>query len=160
MTINPAHALRHHFHDDRDVTTGAWIPWTPVLSSSGTQPNLGSGGNFHQTGSYRKIGKGVEGWAVLQFGSSGAGAGTGNYRVSLPLVPVNPGIQFTLGSGFLYRSSDFAMWQMLPRYLGGVVQMVFSATHGGAIIEAGAAQPFAWGGNGDLIEFNFAYEAA
>lgn len=63
---------------------GSWqsmgqTSYTPVLSSSGTQPNIGSG---QQLGTYQVVGKTLVGQAFISF--NGGSVGTGNYGISLP----------------------------------------------------------------------------
>ena len=63
---------------------GAATTYTPSLTASTTNPTLGSGGSFLQDGSYYRLGFLVYGHALLRFGTSGASAGSGTYRISLP----------------------------------------------------------------------------
>tara|TARA_R110000868_G_scaffold62841_1_gene189764 strand:- start:795 stop:1295 length:501 start_codon:yes stop_codon:yes gene_type:complete len=60
----------------------AWTSYTPALTSSGTQPVLGTGSIA--TGKYVQINKFVFGYFNIAFGTSGITAGTGNYLISLP----------------------------------------------------------------------------
>jgi hypothetical protein len=67
---------------------GAAQTYTPVLDSTGTAPTLGTGGAI--AGRYIQIGKLVK-WSVIIIIGTGFTAGTGTYRVSLPV---------TLASGY------------------------------------------------------------
>jgi hypothetical protein len=61
----------------------AWTSYTPALTSSGTQPVLGTASVA--TGKYVQINKFVYGYFNIQFGTSGITAGTGTYFISLPV---------------------------------------------------------------------------
>lgn len=81
---------------------GAFSTWTPVLTAATTNPTLGSGSV--QDGGYVQIGKLVTAWFHIQFGSSGISAGSGDYRISLPVTGAtssSPIIPLGFGSGFL-----------------------------------------------------------
>lgn len=69
------------------VGTGI-VPWTPTLTASTTNPNLGASGSA--TGFYRTNGKMVEAWGSFLWAGAGVTAGSGNYRISVPFdVDVN-----------------------------------------------------------------------
>lgn len=63
---------------------GSWLSmgqtsYTPVLSSSVTAPNIGTG---QQLGTYQVVGKTLVGQAFISF--NGGSVGSGNYSISLP----------------------------------------------------------------------------
>ena len=66
---------------EADDVGPTWQSYTPVWSSTGTQPALGNG---TLVGSYRRIGSTVSVRIVLTLGSTST-VGTGAYRLSLPV---------------------------------------------------------------------------
>ena len=76
------------------------LSYTPALTASVSDPTLGSGSST--SGFYIVDGKLVTVWSGIIFGSSGAAAGSGTYRVSLP-VAADPSQGRFLGSGFLFK---------------------------------------------------------
>ena len=64
---------------------GEWTSYTPVLTAS-TNPTLGTGSV--QSGSYARIQNLIIYRFLVSFGTSGFSAGTGFYKISLP-VPAN-----------------------------------------------------------------------
>lgn len=76
-------------------TPGAWTAWTPALTAATTNPTLGSGSV--QEGSYMQLGKLVIAHFNIQFGSSGQNAGSGEYRISLPVAAVTTGSTVPMG---------------------------------------------------------------
>lgn len=63
---------------------GTWTAWTPTLTAVTTNPTLGSGATA--TGRYIELDTGlIIARFTIQFGSSGVGAGSGEYRLSLPV---------------------------------------------------------------------------
>ncbi len=113
---------------DSDFETAAWASHTPVLTAATTNPTLGSGSV--QQGRYLPVGKMVIYRFLIQFGSSGAAAGSGRYRVSLPVnaAAVDPDdIYTTMGSGVLHDWSvgghkELCTWQWgAATYLTGAV---------------------------------------
>ncbi len=85
--------------------------WTPALTSDGTSPTMGSGAT--NVGRYTQVNHLVQATFDIAFGSSMA-AGTGNYRVSLP-VNVDPGSESyqILGHGMIYDSSVDDPWHLM-----------------------------------------------
>jgi hypothetical protein len=63
---------------------GNWTSYTPVLTAVTTNPTLGSGSVA--VGYYAQIGKVVIYSFQIVFGTSGVNAGSGDYRVSLPVT--------------------------------------------------------------------------
>ena len=76
---------------------GEWTSYTPVLTASVTNPTLGTGSQ--QLGSFARIQNLIICRFYIAFGASGTNAGSGSYRVSLP-VNANPfGAFFSASSG-------------------------------------------------------------
>lgn len=57
--------------------------YTPALTALTTNPTLGSGSSA--SGGYFQFGSLIAFWAMINFGTSGTNAGSGQYRVSLPV---------------------------------------------------------------------------
>lgn len=131
-----------------------YASFSPTLTATTTSPTLGTGGSV--TGRYFQSGKHVVGDVVVQFGTSGAAAGTGTYLVSLP-VAASTALGFAvMGSAYAYRNSGGT--------LRTAVAMRNSSTAAQFALDNGAgtmssAAPWAWANN-DLIVVHFAYEAA
>lgn len=62
---------------------GGIQPFVPVLTASTTDPTLGTGGEAH--GEYIITGPICYYWGMILFGSAGFTAGSGTYRISLPV---------------------------------------------------------------------------
>lgn len=62
-----------------------WKAWTPVLTGSTTNPNLGSTGTA--VGKYFRWGRFVVARFRLTFGGTGISAGSGQWHVSYPVTP-------------------------------------------------------------------------
>ncbi len=89
----------------RPIYTTRWLSYTPALYASTTDPILGS--SPIQTGRYMIIDRMCIAQAQIAFGSSGANAGSGDYR---PGLPVNAGGETAnhtryMGSGFAYDAT-------------------------------------------------------
>ncbi len=85
--------------------------WTPALTSDGTSPTMGSGAT--NVGRYTQLNHLAQVTFDIAFGSSMA-AGTGTYRVSLP-VNVDPGSESyqILGHGMIYDASLDDPWHVM-----------------------------------------------
>ncbi len=109
----------HSFYlKDSDFEAAAWLSHTPVLTASVTNPTLGSGSR--QEGRYLSgVGDFIVYRFLVQFGTSGTNAGSGQYRISLPVAAaaVNPDdTETTLGYGALHDWSvgghrEIVSWQ-------------------------------------------------
>lgn len=91
-----------------DATVGklgaAWTAWTPVLTASTTNPNLGSTGT--STGTYIKIGKTVFWSACFQAGGTGISAGSGTYKITMPTTPKANAAGFSItGYGWSFNGN-------------------------------------------------------
>jgi hypothetical protein len=63
---------------------GEWTSYTPVLTATTTNPTLGTGSSA--TGAYARVQNLIVYNFQILFGSSGVNAGSGNYKVSLPVT--------------------------------------------------------------------------
>jgi hypothetical protein len=83
-----------------------WNSFTPVLTASTTNPTLGSGSSA--VGEWRYLDNGD--WIVYQgkitFGTSGVGAGSGTYRISLPKTTGSFGASPIFGKALMSDSSS------------------------------------------------------
>lgn len=98
-----------------DLTDRSGGTYQPTLTATTNNPSLGSGGNFRRWGLWYRQGRLVFAWAVLRFGSSGVNAGSGYYRISLPIpassqlvtdAAIGAGLQ--VGDATLRRDSPFS----------------------------------------------------
>lgn len=133
----------------------AWTPYTPSLTASTTNPTLGSGSV--RNGAWTREGRKVTVNGNIVFGSSGAGAGSGTYRVSVPVTAKTLTGGYHMGSAFgndtsanngvdgISRIGAGAGWDKIEMMLNNVL-----VTN---------AAPFTWG-NSDIISFTITYEAA
>lgn len=124
------------------------VSFVPQLTATTTNPTLGTGAT--QTGHYRRFGDWVDGFALFIFGT-GATAGSGEYRVSLPIASNAP--QHTpLGGVWIFDNSATS-------FLVAACSTITSNS-GRIIVEAGSAVtnalPWTWAVT-DHILYRFAY---
>lgn len=133
---------------EAQVVTG-----TPVLTSSGTTPTLGSGGNFEQSRKYVVTGFLVEEWVRIGFGSSGANAGTGTYVIDLAFEAntsihvANTGTGDTVGEGHIRDASTLANSKPVVAYLR-TSTTISLRVEGGAVA---ATVPFTFAADDTII---------
>jgi hypothetical protein len=132
----------------------AWSNYVPVLSSTGTQPVLGSGSSA--TGRYVQIGKMVFFYVIILFGTSGVSAGTGFYSVSLP-VSAATALQQLAGGGWLFDSSaGLIRLHVIEINAAATCYMRFDNSGSG---DVSATAPWTWAAS-DQIRVQGTYEAA
>ena len=138
-----------------DAKFPAWQSFTPALTASATNPNLGAGGTI--SGRYARVGTVVNFQVRIKWGSTGQNPGSGGYRISLPPIAAVYS-SFTLVGGALAFDASTASRAV------GVCALISSTQV--EMISAGASfgnwthgNPYPWG-NGDIIEVNGTYEAA
>lgn len=139
---------------------GALTAYTPVLTSNGTNPTLGTGGSLTQAGLWSRAGKLVYVTARIQFGTSGPAAGTGDYRVSLPTAASSLltasgslGLGTIVGSGAIRDNSAVSASRAVS------VQLVSSTTVmmiNGSGDSVGATVPWTWAAS-DAITIGVVY---
>lgn len=139
-----------------DFTYIPWTTYTPTLTASTTNPTLGSGSTVF--GSYSQVGKIVTVKFMFIFGSSGTNAGSGTYRVSLPVTPVGDSIPS--GNIFIFDSSTSNAWTgcMGSIQSAGYMDQIWYAS-GGALASVSESNPMAWSAS-DQIRGLITYEAA
>ena len=89
---------------------GEWTSYTPVLTAVTTNPNLGSTGGA--VGSYARIQNYIVYRYSIAFGGTGISAGSGVYKVSLPVTAVQFGAFYSTVSGVssCFDLSTFAIY--------------------------------------------------
>jgi hypothetical protein len=139
---------------------GKWTSYTPVLSSSGTQPSLGTGGTA--VGKYIQINKFVHGYFNIQFGTSAITVGTGNYFVSLPVASARSTGAFweqNVGTGTFGDNSTGTDYNMKFNFQSSTTLIAYYwTTFNGQLAALGAAAPVAIAVQDRITGF-FTYEA-
>jgi hypothetical protein len=137
-------------------TATAWTSYTPALTASTTNPTLGTGSVV--AGKYKQIGKTVFGWAKLQFGTSGVAAGSGVYRISLPVTAASAESQIC-GAGILQDSSANTAYTLVPYIANtGYVELYQHQTSGATQVVFND-NPVVIAAS-DRLMINFTYEIA
>jgi hypothetical protein len=136
-------------------TPGAWTQYTCTLTASTTNPNLGATGSA--VGYYVQIGKIVHFRAYVSFLSTGISAGSGTYRIALPVNAATATIDRVVGGGWAYDASLGDLWlcNAIVRAAGYVSMQITSTT----VFNLTEASPMAWA-SGDGINITGTYEAA
>lgn len=136
------------------------VTWVPVLTSTGTAVALGSGGGFTQTGVWWRIGQMVYATGRFGFGSTGAAAGTGDYRLTLPVsasasLVASGSLSAGLPIGWvtLRDASAVAASTSAIVQLSSASQGLMMSNTGGGI---GGVNPWTWAA-GDQINFTVCY---
>ena len=130
----------------------AWETYTPALTASTTNPTLGTGSSV--SGRYGQVNKIVCGQGQINFGTSGVGAGSGFYFVSLPITAQSSGK--VIGQFQFYDSSAGAV------YVGTLISDTTTRSlmyYNNPSSVATNSAPFTWAA-GDFIRYTFQYEAA
>ena len=136
-------------------TIGAvWETWTPVLTASVTNPNLGSTGS--SVGRYTRINKLVIAQTNFTFGGTGVNAGSGIYKSSLPFTA--QGSSWPSGTVFAIDVSTFASTENVL-YLDSTTQVLGIGTGGAGLAASIGSGTYAWAA-GDFVRFLMIYEAA
>jgi len=132
---------------------GAYTAFTPALQASTTNPSLGTGAD--RVGRFVQIGEFVQGWASITFGPSGVSAGSGTYRVTLPVAASSTSRVRVVGEGRIIDSSAGTSQLVaveIPASQTAYVELRLPADVTNAV-------PWTWAAN-DVISVAFAYEAA
>jgi hypothetical protein len=151
--------------DVNDVETrintieAAWTTYAPVFSTPGGSPSIGSGGGAALTGRYKKIGRLCTVSGYLKFGTSGASAGTGEFRISLPFDAATVTDQAWVGAIYVNDTSAGASGHFhgATVVLSAGTYAVFYAGNAGAQVSGAAA--LSWAG-GDSFRWEITYETA
>jgi hypothetical protein len=133
-------------------TIGSYSVYTPVLTASITNPTLGTGST--QFGAYATVNGMCVGYGSIIFGTSGAAAGSGNYRVSLPLTGV--GSEYSIGGGRIRDASAGYVAYVLEVGFDGTANRMNFQFGNGVALSVNANNPITFD-NGDQIFFQFQY---
>lgn len=138
------------------VLGSSWTPYSPALTAATTSPS-----GWATTGAYYRTGAKVAYRFQLTAGAS-VTAGSGNYRLSLPLPTVAlPSFQM-VGSATAFDTSTgnrAPLQVFVPSNVTGYVEFRYSATWLGTSTALGPGAPFAWA-DGDYLSGTVVYEAA
>lgn len=141
------------------IDTGAWTPYTPTWTSTGTLPVLGNG---ILAGRYTRIGRTIHGTIYTAMGSTTT-FGTGNYFWTLPVPAQNALFDWqAMGTakGYHAGSNLFGQITLMAGTSGAKIRVMYSATApAGAESYVAQTAPWTWA-SGDDITFHFTYEAA
>lgn len=136
----------------------SWQTYTPTLTATTSNPTLGSGSA--QTGRYTRLGNTIIGQARVAFGTSGVAAGSGEYRVSLPVTSAAYVNYQPIGNCVLFDSSSGNMGQPTACFAtaGNLAEFEYpAAAPVGALVRVSNSAPWTWAAS-DAIWFNFCYE--
>lgn len=136
-----------------EVTTGAWVPWTFTLGSTGTPPNLGAAGSVW--GRYSRQGRTVTLQCGWYFSGAGLNQGTGIYRIPLPVTGRVVAAAETPPAGAA-RAYNGTYYAGTSEQSGTDYLLARGDGLGGGW---GAAAPFAWV-EGTWAALSITYEAA
>ena len=138
------------------VLGSSWTSCSPVLTAATTSPS-----GWETTGAYYRTGAKVAYRFQLTAGAS-VTAGSGNYRLSLPLPTVALPSFLMVGQATTYDTSTgnrAPLQVFVPSAVTDYVEFRYSATWLGADTPLGPGAPFTWA-DGDTISGTVVYEAA
>lgn len=148
---------------ERYASSGKFIDFTPTLTGSTADPNLGATGTA--TGRYTRHGDWTFAIGDIRFAGAGVAAGTGDYRIGLPA----PGTAATTSGTFTVLGhwrctnglgSSFKSTDILVGTSAAYMTCRYPLTYPtGTDTVVGAAAPWAWAA-GYRISFAVMYEAA
>lgn len=148
---------------DRRTPSLLWRTYTPALTASSVNPNIGTTGSA--LGRYTRNGDTVTTWGSITFGGAGIAAGTGNYRISVPFprTSADAGTNIVLGSCAV--SNGAASWGFFTAVIiaagNSYFEIYYQATWPtGAITAVTQAAPWAWNTAGMLLAWSVQYEAS
>lgn len=119
----------------RYVALVAEATYVPNLTSTATQPNLGT--TPTKTGFYTVEG-GVCTWsAQITMAGTGQAAGTGNYNISLPVTPKHNSTYEIVGHGWVFVSGVFYTVELDASTGVQVARMILNNGVFGATVPAG-----------------------
>jgi hypothetical protein len=133
--------------------------YTPALTAVTTNPTLGTGS--FQGGSYQLLQKRAFVEGAIYFGSSGAAAGTGSYRISVPSAVSIKSNNAPIGFGLFYDSSaGFIFYPMQAFYVSATTfQLVVASPAYSAASILSSTVPVV-PANSDQIRYQLCYEVA
>lgn len=119
--------------------------------------NLGSGGSW--SAYYCQVNKIVFVRGRITWGSTSRNLGSGAYRIALPVTAKSTAAGNTFGYGYCLQGSAAKPAFILAPNTSNVAIYSFDFTLGALSEVTSSTAPFTFG-NGDIIDFNFCYEAA
>lgn len=133
--------------------------YTPALTAVTTNPTLGTGS--FAAGNYQLIQKRAFVQGAILFGSSGAAAGTGAYRISVPSAISIKNNSSAIGYGLFYdASAGYTFYPLQAFYISATTfQLIVASpayTAGSILSSTVPVVP----ANSDQIQFNLCYEVA
>lgn len=144
----------------------AFTDWTPQISSATTSPTLSDDASHIVEGRYCQIGELVIARGQVKAGTSGVNAGSGTYRLHLPVtaaVPANATLGgATIGQGSYFNSATgevVGVGVATGTESSSGLYGVFIQYDLGANIKVNHATPFALAASNEF-EFLLMYEAA
>jgi hypothetical protein len=116
------------------LTSDALGAYTPLLTATTTNPQIGTGGTAVLRGFYYEIFDQIHIWGEFRFGTGGGvSGGTGNYGISLPFpalnttgIGANLGLQPVIGAASLWDDSTPANRQPATVHLRSTTEIGFS----------------------------------
>lgn len=121
---------------------GNWTSYTPVLTATVTNPTLGTGSVV--SAAYARVKNLIIYRYFIQFGTSGVNAGSGEYKVSLPVTSagVTNYYENAIGSVAFFDVSANSMYYG-NAWLAAVdnVYPIWQQTFNGPLLNIGAASP-------------------
>lgn len=142
------------------LSLGAWTAYTPALTAATTDPTLGTGSA--QVGKYRRIGSLVTVQGKITFGTSGAAAGAGAYRIGLPFTLLSTTGNSPVGSALITDNSGAVSAWVALTASGSTLYAVMRyplTWPTGTLTVVGSAAPWTWA-NLDDISFALTYETS
>ncbi len=138
---------------------GASSTYTPVLTGSTSNPNLGSGGQAQ--GWYHVNGQHVSVWFMVRFGTSGTSFGSGFYEISGPpgytYNPAMPGLSVGIGRALDDNGSTERGLSVLLSRNSGAAIVVFSVLETHLFVTN--TVPWTWE-NQDILMGSFSFLTA
>lgn len=130
---------------------GDWLTWTPILTGTTTNPNIGS--TASNVGRYQVFGKTVHWNITIISGGTGIATGSGQYELSLPIT-----------AKFSQYRSIGSTWQYLdsPNIFGTGTAYLTSASKLSAVMGTNYwnSSNFEWATGGQVFSASGTYEAA
>jgi hypothetical protein len=146
---------------EADITAieAAWTTYAPVFSTPSGSPAVGTGGGAALTGRHKKIGRLCTVSGYMKFGTTGASAGTGEWRMSLPFTAATSTDQGWTGDIYINDASagTSGHFHGVALVLSGGTYVTFYGGNAGAQVTG--TTPVAWS-PGDSIRWEVTYETA
>jgi len=133
---------------------GSWTSYTPTLTATTTNPNLGSTGTA--TGHYTQIGKLVVANFKVTFSGTGIDGGSGTYRIAAPVTAATfmNDAGLLIGTGRINNGSGFICAFRFAST--AVIEILYQTTGLGVVSNS---LPASWDAN-EYIRGQITYEAA